>query len=141
MFIFDLRGVTGTRISLRFHLIFFFSGLSLYIFRNPVIEISICALTLFLFAVTILHMRRHRDELTFSTERSYIYTFPEEKGQKRVVFYFNLLVFIPMPLSLGSLMQGGEATGEKLVATVFFYYIGSIGLVGLLNLIPSKIGR
>lgn len=145
MFVVALRGHLGTRIMIGFHVLILGSGVSLYLIHNSALEILICTVVFIFYVRLIRYMRKHRGSLRFNTPTNELWAFPRVKKVWLVTFFFQLgfvLFMFPAPILLLVLniplssLDGINAF--RAFGFWFFYYLGNLTLIGIINHTQQK---
>lgn len=135
MFIWDLRGAFGWRMSLTFHAIVLFSGFGLYLLESLALELLVCVSMLVAHVCLVRYIRAHRHKLEFSKPTQEAAIFPATKEQRRIILIIHALFFsLPFPLMLVNFVIDRQFPDGLLLGMMLIYYVGSLGFVGLINL-------
>ena len=147
LYIVSLRGELGLRILFRFHLLILASGISLYLTQYSPLEILICTAVFISYIFLNRQMLNNINLLRFSSIGNTTWAFPHSHIARRTAFYVHLvlaLVCLLTTLPILVLMSNipfpdnGAPEAGVTFGFWFFYYLGNLGLIGIINHIQQK---
>ena len=85
-------------------------------------------------------MINHRDELEFKTTSASLTAFPRTRKRAQLIFKFMFFVaFLPFFSTTFIILLGNHAYDPKMVIVILFgYYVGSFGLIEMMNVKMQK---
>ncbi len=147
LYILSLRGEFGLRILFRFHLLILASGISLNLIHYVPLEILICTAVFISYVFLNRHMLKHKELLQFNSDSNSTWAFPHSQIARRTAFYVHLvtiimglLVTLPILVLMNDIPfpDNGSPEAGVIFGFWFFYYLGNLGLIGIINHIQQK---
>jgi len=147
LFIVALRGEFGLRILAQIHALILASGISLSLLRYAPLEILIVTAIFISYVLLNRHMLAHKELLRFNLANNSAWAFPHSHIGRRTAFYVHLVMaFVGLLTTLPILIlmrnipfpKDGSPEIGVTFGFWFFYYLGNLGLIGVINHTQQK---